>query len=397
MNREGASKNQAKKLALLAERAAYAELRAKANSLKGELVLAQKDLKRLNDSEFEITQLEREIEIQRASYRNYADKLEQARIDRALETEKISNISIVQPPYYPTSPVSPNKPLNLGLGLFMGIFGGLGLAFVAESRDHSLKTSEDVHTHIDVPLLSALPYRNLKKGPGAGRTDRASCRAGKRIWNLSPEVQKDYLPLINHLLMSGEEAPEGRVLALTSCSYGEGVSSIAANLAMGLAELTDRRVLLVDANLRQPAISRILEVGQSPGLAELLENDGLNGTYTQPSKIKNLEILASGRAANPEVNLFLASHTRMFLNLLRLWRREYHLTLIDLPALTEDHSGIRLASLVDGMIFVAEAEKTPWEVAQRTIKMLIEAKAKVLGIVLNKRRFHIPDILHRWL
>ena len=97
------------------------------------------------------------MSIQEANYHKYSDNLEQARIDQALQMEKISNISIVQPATYLMKPVGPRKMLNLALGLFLGVFGGIGLAFFAQYVDHSFKTPEDVEERLELPTLVAIP------------------------------------------------------------------------------------------------------------------------------------------------------------------------------------------------------------------------------------------------
>ena len=84
------------------------------------------------------------MEIQESNYRKYSGSLEQSRIDQELEMQKISNISVVQKASCSLKPVRPRKIVNLAVGLFLGLFGGLGLAFFSEYLDHSLKKPEDI-------------------------------------------------------------------------------------------------------------------------------------------------------------------------------------------------------------------------------------------------------------
>ena len=131
-------------------------LRAKAGEQRIQLASARNDLKAINDSEVSLSQVQREVGIQEANYKKYLDKLEQARIDQALEMVKISNISIVQPATYPVKPVRPKKMLNIVLGLFLGIFGGIGLAFISEYMDHTFKKPEDITEKLDLPILATI-------------------------------------------------------------------------------------------------------------------------------------------------------------------------------------------------------------------------------------------------
>jgi capsular polysaccharide biosynthesis protein len=99
------------------------------------------------------------VGIQETNYKKYFDKLEQARIDHALEMVKISNISVVQPATYPIKPVRPKKLLNIALGLFLGIFGAIGLAFISEYMDHTFKKPEDITQILDLPILATIPKK----------------------------------------------------------------------------------------------------------------------------------------------------------------------------------------------------------------------------------------------
>jgi len=144
-------------MALLTERTNLSSLEAKVKELRSQLISAREDLKALNDGEIELTQAQREVDLQEANYRKYYEKLEQARIDQAMETEKISNISVVQRPTYPMKAVRPKTMLNLALGLFFGILGGVGLLFFSEYMDHTFKKPEDIEEKLKLSTLAEIP------------------------------------------------------------------------------------------------------------------------------------------------------------------------------------------------------------------------------------------------
>ena len=121
-------------LALLRQEPQVTSLRAKAASLKAQLADQQVELKALNDNGLKVARLEREISLQDAHYRRYADNLEQAKIDRALEAERISNISIVQPATSDVEPVRPKFLVNFGVGLVLALAAGLGLAYWSDRK-----------------------------------------------------------------------------------------------------------------------------------------------------------------------------------------------------------------------------------------------------------------------
>lgn len=151
-------------MAIITEKGTLSSLEAKSKALKGQLAYARDELKTLNDHEVQMSELQREINLQEASYRKYSQNLEQARVDQALETKKVSNISVVQPPTYPLRPVRPRKSLNLALGLILGVIGGIGLAFFSEHIDQRIRRPEDVEERLKLPILAAIPHSSERIG-----------------------------------------------------------------------------------------------------------------------------------------------------------------------------------------------------------------------------------------
>jgi uncharacterized protein involved in exopolysaccharide biosynthesis len=145
-------------LTLITENATLSSLEAKARVVNHQLDAARREVKEINEGELRIVNLQRELALQDVKYRKYSGNQEQARIDQALETNKISNISVVQRATASAEPVRPRKALNLALGLFLGLLGGLGLAFFSEYLDHSIKTPEDVEGELKLQLLASIPY-----------------------------------------------------------------------------------------------------------------------------------------------------------------------------------------------------------------------------------------------
>lgn len=145
-------------VALLAEKATLISLEAKVREQKAQLTSARGELKAINDSEIRLMHVQREMGIQEINYLKYNEKLEQARIDHALEMSKISNISVVQPATYPVKPVRPRKLLNLVLGLLLGSLGGIGLAFFSEFTAQGFSTPESVEKRLGLPVLVTIKH-----------------------------------------------------------------------------------------------------------------------------------------------------------------------------------------------------------------------------------------------
>jgi capsular exopolysaccharide synthesis family protein len=170
-------------------------------------------------------------------------------------------------------------------------------------------------------------------------------------------------------------------LGLISCRGGEGVSTLAARLAVRAAELNNGNVLLVDANLARPAQERMFELPRGVGFSDvLLENCELSEAV-RPTHVARLHVLGAGqRPTHPdEVN----DPARMAAMVAAL-KEDYELVIFDLPPAGEIVSAACIAGLLDGVVLVVEAHRTSWEAAQRVTQQLARSHARLLGAVLNK-------------
>jgi uncharacterized protein involved in exopolysaccharide biosynthesis/Mrp family chromosome partitioning ATPase len=406
-------------LDLLTEESNLSSLQAKAGVLKNQIESGRGELNLLNDTEMRLAQLERDLETQKSNYRKYSDSREQARIDQALELEKISNISIVQPASYPVKPIRPKKMLNLALGLFLGIFGGLGLAFFTEFQDHSFKKPEDVGNRLNLPVLATLPNvihhggTEVGSWSGQGKQAWAGTKRQKAIYHRSTEVgawsgqgekeKADEMPLwangngnacrdLLHIFTGGTLAVPCAI-ALVGCNSGEGVSSAAGIFARQIALQSGGRVLVVDANSRCPSQHVSFGTKFSPGLADFTMNGRPSLSCIQSTGIENLDLLSAG-AGKPELS---ANALNSIAAALPALKREYSHIIFDLPSVQEHSPAMQIAGLMDGVILVVEAESTRWEVASRAKEDLLQANSKLLGVILNKRKMHIPEWLYKTL
>jgi uncharacterized protein involved in exopolysaccharide biosynthesis len=149
-------------LSLHSKQTQAASMRARVQKSREQLVQARAELEQLNDHEMRIVQMRREVELQEANYRKYAENLEQARIDQALKLERISNISVAQAPSLETRQVRPQVALQLLFGALASLVCGVGLAFVAEFFDRSLKSERDLQQQLELSPLVSIP--SLSRG-----------------------------------------------------------------------------------------------------------------------------------------------------------------------------------------------------------------------------------------
>jgi len=136
-------------------------LKGKKETQSAQLADYQRSLERLNRSELRLNQFQHGIDSARQNYKLYLTKFEEARISNAMDTEKIANVSVIEPAQPPLKPVSPKVLLNIVLGVLLGAFGAIGLAFFMEYLDDSLERTEDVEDYLKLPVLASIP--ELKK------------------------------------------------------------------------------------------------------------------------------------------------------------------------------------------------------------------------------------------
>lgn len=208
------------------------------------------------------------------------------------------------------------------------------------------------------------------------------------------ELRAHYWPILDRLgLVGGSRAERAKVIGVTSCQSGEGVSTVAVSLAVTAASFGQGSVLLIDANFDRPAAHRLLGVKASPGLAEVLANRSQSPAF-QPSAVANLSILAAGAAEKCSVRALAASS---FAELVAGLQKSFVLIVVDLPSIEVGGFTMQMASSLDGVLLVVEAERVHGEVARRRKELLAQADARLLGVVLNKQRRYVPASLERWM
>lgn len=380
-------------------------LTARLNVLNDQYEKARNELKLLNKNEQKYIHLERQVEMLEENYRRFLASLEQARIAQTLESQKISNISVMQAPTYLLDPISQERRKTFALGLFVGIAGSIGLAFFLEYINHKMRSVDDIEKRLLIHDIIAIPPVDTRK---VSHTVRMKERQDKRKFNIPPkqmskdvsvwlytsqEVRECFEKIRNYIynsMKSSERMSLGDTpytLAVTSCYRGEGVSTIAKGLAYMISLYEGENVLLVDANLHNPDEDKVIGTNRPPGLFEMSvrsrlpkpANDDVNQSFSvgdmneHRSKIEGME--------------------RMDKLLPSVEKLNYKLIVMDLPSISEGASAVRSAGLVDGIILIIESERVRREVVIHAKEQLEKTGTSIICVVLNKRRFYIP----RWV
>lgn len=174
-----------------------------------------------------------------------------------------------------------------------------------------------------------------------------------------------------------------RTLGVTSCRLGEGVSTVAAHLATAAAALQLGKVVLVDANLNRPMVTKIFGLPKTTGFFECVLEDEPVIEALYPTTMENLHVLSSGKIHGSPARVYTAEGLSQVVASLADCAA---LTIFDLPPVRQVSCANRLSAALDGVVLVIEAESVPWEMALRVKEILSRAGARIVGAILNKQR-----------
>jgi len=331
--------------------------------------------------------LKREVDSNRQLYDAMLAQLKQSSIASAM---RASNVRVVDPASTPTVPYKPDLKQSVMIGGLAGIF--LGAAFIiARSRaDRTIQQPGETTLYLEVPELGIIPAgKNEKlKGLSAVGNNTASDRVELITWQRKPSpLAESFRAALISILFAGEDAIDSnpQTLVLTSAGPSEGKSTVTSNLAIAIAEV-GRRVLLIDADMRRPRQHEVFSVENEAGLSTVLrEKTPLNGDFTlhgliQETAIPGLWILPSGPGTTSATNLLYSSHMSALLHYLR---DQFDTILIDTPPMLHIPDARVVGRLADSVIVVVRAHQTSRDALIAACQRFNEDGTKVLGTILN--------------
>ena len=418
-------------------------------------------VRKINAVAVRLGELERDFGVKTETFKQYAAIAQQAGVDTAMADGRLSNISVVQAASLPIKPSKPNRLLLIGVGLFLAVSGGIGLAFVSEALDHSVRRPEDVAAMgvsrcISIPYISALAEEGTRRArlkpveverviasatgaPAArGANGVSPGRAGTFSagpWNVVDRTADVQSPLAERvddnstpvgaqggspvvwfhdlrqatrqlaeklLVGTAVDGTSPRVIAVVGGRKGQGTSTVACATATLLSERVlldapaadaDAAVLMIDADLHSPSLHRQFGVEGSPGLTDWIADPTNAQTPLEqtlhPTPVEGLTVMPAGALRGGGLT---PSRLKRLIDVVAA---NYRYVLIDLPPLEESPEAARLAAVCDGAVIVMESESVRKREALHLLGTLAESGAHVLGAVLNKRVYPVPEWIYR--
>lgn len=348
--------------------------------------------------------LKREVETNKQLYEGLLQRLKEAGVSAGL---KATNIRIVDPAEPPERPARPKLLFNLALAVVFGLGLGVGIAFLQEYMDNTLKTSEDVERFLRVPALALIPSLeslNGRRGTyGLYGRSRKLLEKGQEKWSPAPQrgggtlirIDRDpehsvlgeaFRSLRTSVLLSTAEHPP-KTLLISSSRPAEGKTTISINLAISLAQLGER-VLLIEGDMRRPCIYRTFELRPTAGLASYLVGQLDWRSAIQITALRGLDVMCCGTIPPNPAELLSSGRMR---ELILEARHEYAFVVLDSPPLLSVADSRILATLVDAVVLVVQGGMTPRELTQRAQTYMRDVGGNVIGVVLNNLDVRTDD------
>jgi capsular exopolysaccharide synthesis family protein len=339
--------------------------------------------------------LKAEAESDRQLYDSLQQQLKQASVASAM---KASNIRVVDAAAVPSAPYKPNIPRSVIVGTLLGLVGAVGIALLRERSNQTIREVGEVADVLGVPELGLIPNARLALSRAEQKlmvkNAQLDLPSGSRphaeidliTWRSSRSIVADsFRSAVTSMLFASFSAQRCRRFVITSPSAGEGKSTVVSNLAVAIAEMGDR-VLLIDGDLRNPRLQRIFSLEPQPGLSTLLK-EAPAGSETprldqcvRPTVIPNLFVLPAGLPTSFSSSLLSSVRLRETLEKLST---QFDKILIDTPPMLTIPDARILAKHVDAVVLVVRAGKTTRDAAVAAYERLLGDGTELVGAIMN--------------
>jgi capsular exopolysaccharide synthesis family protein len=298
--------------------------------------------------------LDTRIRIQEETYASLLNEFDKARIAEAL---RANSITIVEPAIAPNSPSKPDIPLNIALGAVLGISGGVGLAFLVDNLDTTIRTAEDLERVVRAPVLGQIPAMSVSK----------NARESGLLLDDSPRSPaNEAFRVLRTNLLSMKNGQPPKMLLVTSAEPGVGKSTVVSNLAVVLAQ-SGNKVILVDSDFGRPNIHKIFGLANNHGLTTVLQVENILDEVLNDTKVEGLSVLTSGPIPSNPGDLLQGQKLTSLISELS-GNADY--ILFDGPPLLAIADATMMATELEAVLIVAGRRKVNEKTLQKALHQL---------------------------
>ncbi|HEV7891438.1 MAG TPA: polysaccharide biosynthesis tyrosine autokinase [Pyrinomonadaceae bacterium] len=339
-------------------------------------------------AETSLADLDQRIETDRQNLNLYMQRANELRVTSY--DNVAGNVSMVEEARVPRAPIGPARARNIIIALLLSLGVGVGLAFLLDYLDDTLKSVEDVDRHLHLPTLALIPAPREQRrilGRGHAAPEPGTATALALIDDVRSPVAEAYRHLRTSLLLSSAGQPP-RTILVTSSQPSEGKTTTAVNIATMLAQ-TGAEVLVLDCDLRRPRVHAHFGVGNARGVTNYLSGDANVGDIVQSSeRLPNLKVITSGPVPPNAAELLGSDEMRKLLYVLS--ENFTHIVVDSPPAISFTDASI-LSTMVDGVMLVVHGGRSSRAVVRRAKQQLQDVGAHIFGIVLNNVKLEGMD------
>jgi succinoglycan biosynthesis transport protein ExoP len=358
-------------------RGELSQLELRLTHAKGEFESATKTVEQVRKENAELANMvndlrarEGELQAARAKFQAAEDKEQD--LNQLINRSQLGSMEWAGPPRRPDTRVSPNMSTTMAGAIAVGLFLSLGIAFLREVTDTSVRSPRDIARVGQLTLLGMVPHES-------DDPQSTGVRLPLVIFEAPHSIMAEQLRQVRTRLQHTASLDTTRTLLITSPNPGDGKTVIACNLAAGLA-LNGRRILLVDANFKRPEIHKIFGVGNEVGLSDALNDINTFSSAVRETAVPNLSVITSGpKPSNPTELL----ESQLLLDFIERALEEYDHVIFDSGPILFVSETVALAPRVDGVVSVVRARTSSRGVLARMRDSLRAVKAEHLGVVLN--------------
>ena len=343
---------------------AYDLLLSKENNIKELLSETKGEVLNLNEKFIQYSILKREVDASRLVYETL-----QSNIKKESVTEQAQNVNIwvIKDADLPLSQSYPNKKRALLLGMLLGVFSGVGLAFIVEYLDNTVKSENELEKRYGKPVLGSVQKIDTKD---------VTIETYVLQQMLSP-VAESYRLIRSGLLLSSAERPPKSIL-VTSMGQGEGKTSTAINIARIMA-LDNRKVLVIDCDMRRPRVHTLFDIENEKGLSSYLSGNIVEIVLDTVND-QNLSVITSGPIPPNPTELLSSQKMR---ELVEQMTEQFDFVLLDSPPVQSVTDALALSTIAEGTVVVVQYGKTTYDMLNSGMKKLTDVNAQTFGFVLN--------------